>query len=84
MVVTAECTRTCPKGQKCPQQYVILWDWWFKGSRVQFSSETPCIFIGYFMTMGKKKGLANTAVITNVEVVRLSNDTYGLSLCKYF
>ena len=51
---------------------------------MQFSSETPCIFIGYFMTMGKKKGLANTAVITNVEVVRLSNDTYGLSLCKYF
>jgi hypothetical protein len=38
--------------------------------------------LGIFMTM--EKGLANTAVIANVEIVHLLNDTYCLLLCKYF
>jgi len=55
------------------------------GSNEAWCSSLPKLnvfLLGIFMTM--EKGLANTTVITNVEIVHLRNNTYGLSLCKYF
>jgi len=78
MVVTAECTRTSSNGTKIPH------------FGIGCSNEAGCsslrklsvFLLDIFKTM--EKGLANIAVITNVDIVHLRNDMYGLSLCKYF